>query len=276
MFYLKIIVQLIIGVSALLAVLLDYKWYDKRRTVFKQVRNGLIGLSIISLIAGVIITISDERDKNNEIKILQDNLNTAQNTLSYIKSNGDILNAQIKPFIDLAIRRYPNLSLQEALDSLKFNILNIDKKTLILEHNDSLRRMNESKFSKLKKTPPSITAMLLMDEKRNIYLKFEILNNVPINLAYSLVHSTKQKTLNTSGSSFSEVYPSKTNKSVLSKDQFNFPDHIPTDENSFIKLIITYESVYLKESGDPNLRKNLIKYYVIDPVKNSLTDANFL
>ena len=84
MIYLKIISQLLPGISGLIALLLDYKWHDKRRKIFKTLRNILIFLTILSLIAGIFITINDEKDKNNEITSLKKALNTTKKTLAYI------------------------------------------------------------------------------------------------------------------------------------------------------------------------------------------------
>lgn len=126
MVYLKIFVQLITGISGLLAILLDYKWHDKRKKIFKTLRNVLIFLTIISLAIGIYITINDDNEKKIEIKSLKENLDTARNTLSYIKANGDTLKNQIKPFLELAKSKYPNLNEDVALDSLKNKIEKLD------------------------------------------------------------------------------------------------------------------------------------------------------
>lgn len=110
MIYIKIIAQLLTGISGLIALLLEYKWHDKRKKIFKNLRNWLIFLTITSLIGGVIITINDEKDKADEITYLKNSLDTSQNTLIYIKSNSDTLKSQIKPFLDLATQQYPNLN----------------------------------------------------------------------------------------------------------------------------------------------------------------------
>ena len=130
MIYLKIIAQLLTGISGLVALLLDYKWHDKRKKIFKTLRNFLIFLTIVSLIAGVIITINDEKDKTDEITNLTNKLDTTQNTLTYIKSNGDTLKSQIKPFLDLATQQYPNLSSSQALEKLKNRLNDLDKQVL--------------------------------------------------------------------------------------------------------------------------------------------------
>jgi len=130
MIYLKILIQLLTGISGLVALLLDYKWHDKRRKIFKTLRNLLIVITVVSLIAGVIITLYDENEKNDEVTNLKNRLDTAQNTLTYIKSNGDTLKSQIKPFLELATQQYPNLSSNEALKKLKNRLTVLDKQIL--------------------------------------------------------------------------------------------------------------------------------------------------
>jgi hypothetical protein len=272
MLYLKIIVQIVVGISALLAVALQYKWHDKRRVIFKKLRNALIGFTILSLVTGLIVTVSDEIKKDAEINLLQSKLDSAQNILLYIKSNGDTLNARLQPILAFVHGRYPNLSFEDAVDSLKLTISRLDRKTSDLNVKDSLRNVDELRLRTLMQTPPSITAQLLMDSGRNIYLEVRFINKVPINFEYSLVHSLESKRLSQGGTSFSEVYPPQNNQALLVKDQFNFPAHIPKNELSFLSLEINYESIYFKQSYDAKLKRNFKKDYVIDPQRNSLTE----
>ncbi|RAW01245.1 hypothetical protein [Pseudochryseolinea flava] len=131
MIYLKIVTQILTGVSGLLALLLDYKWHDKRRKIFKHLRNALVLLTIFSLMAGVLITYYDEQDKNGEIGTLKSKLDSASNTLAYVKSNSDTLKLQIKPFLDLATSKYPNLNSSKALEKLHERIDSLDAQVSI-------------------------------------------------------------------------------------------------------------------------------------------------
>ena len=126
MIYLKVIFQIIAGVSGLIALFLDYKWYDKRKKIFKSLRNLLIILTVLALLIGVIITIKDDKDKNIEISNLKKGLEDAQNTLYDIKSNGDTLRVQLKPFLELATKKYPNLKSSDALNKLSKRLDNVD------------------------------------------------------------------------------------------------------------------------------------------------------
>ncbi|WP_405384086.1 LemA family protein [Maribacter sp. LLG6340-A2] len=126
MIYLKVIIQIIVGLSGLIALFLDYKWHDKRKKIFKTLRNLLIILSVLSLFIGVIITIKDDKAKDIEIGNLKNGLKDAQNTLYDIKSNGDTLKEQLKPFLELATKKYPNLKSSEALNKLSERLDNVD------------------------------------------------------------------------------------------------------------------------------------------------------
>ena len=126
MFYLKLVTQLVTGIGGLLTILLDYKWHDKRTKLFKRLRGSLIAITIFSLAIGIYITIQDDKDKNDEIKSLTNKLDSANNTLRYIKASGDTLKNQMNPFLELAKSKYPNLSNKVALDSLKNRIKKLD------------------------------------------------------------------------------------------------------------------------------------------------------
>jgi hypothetical protein len=98
MLYLKIFLQVGIGVTGLLAVLLDYKWHDKRKRLFKRTRNLLISLSILLVVAGSTVTVLDERQKNEEIlslnsqlKSIEENGRKLNNKQDSLKSNYDSL-----------------------------------------------------------------------------------------------------------------------------------------------------------------------------------------
>ena len=156
MIYFKVITQVLTCISGLIALLLDYKWHDKRRKIFKQSRNGLIILTVLSLIAGVIITVNDEKAKNSEITSLKKTIDTAKSTLADIKANGDTLKYQIKPFLDLAVSKYPNLSLNEALDSLKLKLKTLDSN--FFYGNKKISQLND-KAEKLEKKIKIISSL---------------------------------------------------------------------------------------------------------------------
>jgi hypothetical protein len=265
MLYIKVLFQIGVGVVGLLALLLDYKWQDKRRTVFKKTRNVLIGLSILLVITSVVLTIFDEKQKTSEIATLSEQLNL-------IKQNGDRLNLQIVPFLKIATDRYPNLSSERALDSLREYIQKIENQTSILQKSETVRQVKEMELDEMKKTSPKIEALLSMDHKRNVSVGVLFHNKVPIKFNYTLQHSQGDKVLSKGTTYGLLLYPPKDNRPLFIANDLNFKDHIPSDSISELKVTISYESIYYSESLNPNLVGNSSsKSYVIDPRKNTLT-----
>ncbi len=135
-----------IGIAALLTVYLDYKWWDKRKSVFKRGRNWLIGTMIFILIGSVYITCYDESEQdkekeklNTKLSDMKDKLRDMEDSLSVIKKIGVDLKKQIEPILNLAKEKYPQLPIDEALRKLKFDIveLQIQTKPFELDFNKS-------------------------------------------------------------------------------------------------------------------------------------------
>lgn len=234
----------------------------------------MIAVSIFSLAASVFITVTDDQDKNSEIRTLQDKLDSVQNNLVQIKKNGVDLNERIAPFIKIALSKYPYLSSDDALDSLKKDIILLERKATNLELSELERSKRESEISNLKRTPPAINGILMMDKKKNIYVGMQFSNKVPIKFTYKLTHSKGGRILSsTDNGPLTETYPPSDGKMFFFKDQFNFPEHIPKQELSQIRLDIYYESIYFLESGNANLKRQLTKEYIIDPIKDILIET---
>jgi len=158
--------------------------------------------------------------------------------------------------------------IDKTVKAIDTNVNVLNEKASTLENAESLRRSEEEKFNKLKATSPAIDARLDMDNKRNIYVVTQFLNAVPINLTYSLIHSKNDIILMTENTSTAKIFPTKDNKPIVIKDDFNFPEHIPKEELSKLKIDIDYESIYFLESQNTKLKKHLTKTFIIDPVKN--------
>lgn len=107
MIVLKIILQIAIGVAALLTVYLDYKWYDKRKNQFKKGRNWLILIMFVILAFSIISTIHDENEQTKEKEKLTADLGSMKDSLSSIRKIGIDLNNQIEPILNLARKKYP-------------------------------------------------------------------------------------------------------------------------------------------------------------------------
>lgn len=193
MLFLKILFQIGTGVSSLIAILMDYKWHDKRKVIFKRFRNIVIFLAVFLLIIGVFLIVQDENQKNFEITSLNSQLDSVQSRLNSIQKTGDSLNLKITPFLQLATKRYPNLSSEQALDSLRRDIFNLSTKTIKLEGFENYRQANDKKFALLKSTPPSIGVSLIMDKERTVSVGIKFLNRVPIKFAYRLQNYSLNK-----------------------------------------------------------------------------------
>lgn len=267
MLFVKILFQAGIGLTGLLALLLDHKWHDKRRKIYKKLRNVLIVSSILLLVMGVALIIVDEKEKNKEVATL-----TQQLTL--IRENGDNLNRQIEPFLKIATDRYPNLTSEKALDSLKEDIQNLNTKTQSLEKLELVRQVGEKELEILKKTPPQIDAILSMDNQRRVTIGIKFLNKVPIKFSYTLRHSKGDKELSNHNTGEFVLYPTKDHHLFYIRDEFNFRDHIPNDGFSTLKLSVSYQSIYFIETLNPNLKGTVTSTYSIDPLKNIITKEN--
>jgi hypothetical protein len=74
MLILKVTLQILAVVAALLTTTLDYIAHDKRTRRFKQIRFVLYGIVGLSLIAGVAVTIGDDIARRHELATLTDEL----------------------------------------------------------------------------------------------------------------------------------------------------------------------------------------------------------
>jgi hypothetical protein len=75
MLILKLILQILAVVSALLTNTLDYKVYDKRRRLFKRLRVWLYCVAVLSLGGGLAVTVGDDIARRAEIAELRLELN---------------------------------------------------------------------------------------------------------------------------------------------------------------------------------------------------------
>lgn len=67
MLVLKVTLQLIVGVTAIVAALLDYVSSDRRTSKFKKLRNLLLALMICSLVTSIFVVVDDEKTKGREM-----------------------------------------------------------------------------------------------------------------------------------------------------------------------------------------------------------------
>lgn len=273
MLFLKILFQIGAGISSLLALLMDYKWYDKRKRIFKRSRNVAIVMAVVLLIIGVFLIVHDENQKDLEITSLNSQLDSVQSRLINIQGSSDSLNYKITPFLKLATERYPNVSSEQALDSLKRDISSLSMKTNRLETFETNRQASERELASLRGTPPSIGVSLIMDTKRNVAVGIQFFNKVPIKFTYRLHnYSSKQSYSDGTRGDF-ELYPQENGKIIYIKDDFNFKDNLRNEETK-LKVTVYYESIYYLQSMNPALRGAKSAIYTVDPFNNSISIDN--
>lgn len=273
MLFLKILLQIGVGVASILTLLLDYKWHDKRKIIFKHSRNIVIWITIVLLFLGIIIIVHDERQKDSEIISLNNQLDSLRSRLIYIQTSSDSVNYKITPFLRLATKRYPNLSSSQALDSLKRDISNLNSKTTLLETFETNRQANEQEFARMKTTPPLIDVSLIMDRKRNVAIGINFLNKIPIKYSYRLQNYTSSQSYSDGTRGDFELYPPDDKRIIYVKDDFNFKDNLRNEESK-LKLTVYYQSIYYIQNMNPSLRGAKSVIYNVDPVNNIIKKEN--
>lgn len=284
----KITLQLLIGVSALLAIYLDYKWYDKRTKLFKRARNFLITTTIVSLLGSLAITTIEEKKQTIEKKQLTDNLSALRDSLATIKEIGLKLNNQIEPFLELAREKYPNLPIEQALRKLEEETKELQLKTDILEEKEITRNDKEIELVKLKRTPPDVNFELdLIDNDLLILIKFN--NEVPIKISPRLHlwgpwecedQTKKYRVFNTAMHDFmpSVIYPpkDKNKKYKFVYDKLEKSEELPKDKTLCMRMYIKYSSIYSGEINIPELKEKEISIdYLIEPYSMKFIPTKF-
>lgn len=267
MIWLKILLQVAVGVSAFLTVFLDYKWYDKRKKDFKKGRKWLLSFTALAAIASVVVTYLDDIEQrkeremqHEEINSLSQEISSLQDSLSSVKQIGIKLDRQIEPFIKLATEKYPNLPIEEALKKVESKIEELQQK-------EADRRNREIRLNQLKNTPPDFDIGLQFVENE---LKLLIIkgNNIPIKFTfqvYGVNSSLKLSHIWLSDLDFipSDDYGGKRYK-VESIDKLPATIHISGDKNEEIVVAVDYESVYFADVPKPELRGVKKKHFIIN------------
>ncbi len=151
----QIVLQIALGIAALLVVYLDYKWYDKRKAAFKNSRKYLIILMGLILILNIVNVVESENTHVEETIFLQERLNSLKDSLSSVKQVSNDLNNKLGPIIEMAKYRYPTLSVEEAVKKMESDFESLEKKTEVLEDNEQIRQLSEESYYKLKRDKAS-------------------------------------------------------------------------------------------------------------------------
>ena len=141
-----------------------------------------------------------------------------------------------------------------------------------MEDAELRRTQKEHRDSLLKVTPPEIVHFVYLGDNNHIYARLFFLNDVKVNLVYSLTDAVTKKALSVP---FPPLYkmenlPIGIARSVLinllDAEEFNQAVLSTTK----FKFVLNYESVYYKETYGPNLHKSITEYYILDSLKKQL------
>lgn len=279
---LSIFLQILIGISALLIVYLDYKWYDKRKNAFKKVRRYLIMTTFLIIGLSVFTTIRQAHEKRN----LLDNIASLTDRISSVNTIAISLNNQIKPFLNLAMEKYPNLPINEALKKLEFGLVDLQMKTKELELNEQISKSKEVELQRLKSTPPDVDFYVsLINNDLKIFIKFN--NQVPIKFYPFLIYygpwecgTTKFYKIFTKAYIEAIVlYPPKDKNEVLEfiYDTIEKGEELPRDKLLCLRMKITYSSIFVDEIQTLKLRKKeVLLDYTIEPFTYEFKSTKFI
>lgn len=161
MIIIKIIAIALATLSGLIQIGLEYYWRDRRTTKHKRIRLQLIFLMIIGFVTAVVLVVNDDKDAQKQINTLTDlKLKAeegalesskreckAQEDRKKIQNKLDKINEQMKPLLDIAVAKYPNLSVDKALQNLAERI-----KTIEADSVNTKKELDNTKQELLKKT----------------------------------------------------------------------------------------------------------------------------
>ncbi|HLO52789.1 MAG TPA: hypothetical protein VK169_00800 [Saprospiraceae bacterium] len=260
----QIVLQIALGIAALLVVYLDYKWYDKRKAAFKNSRKYLIILMGLILILNIVNVVESENTHVEETIFLQERLNNLKDSLSSVIQVSNDLNNKLGPIIEMAKYRYPTLTVEEAVKKMEEDLESLEKKTEVLEVSEQVRQLSDESFYKLKRSKPQLDAKLEILENGDINILINFKNNVPIRFnpdlileenGYGLVVKFYNK--------WPEIYPEKGRTYKFKYDDLKNLKYVQ-ERAAVIKLKIEYESVYINEVKDQTLKGVIEKKYLLN------------
>lgn len=136
MLVLKLLLQVLAVAAALITSTMDYVAHDKRTRRFKRLRLALYVVVLVTLAAGIIVTVADERSKRHEIAELKTALGAATtaaraatgattggDSFPYVNIVGDsilLINEGSNPLYDLSLRMWDPEDYLRPLTSQQF------------------------------------------------------------------------------------------------------------------------------------------------------------
>ncbi len=271
MLVLKIVSQCIVGIASLIAILIDYKWHDKRKKLFKRLRLFLILLAILGLGFSVTLTVIDDRDKSTEISNLNSQLAMATDKLDTIQESSKRVENKLQPFLDLAAYRFPDLDTNSALKKLRTELQLLNDRTDYLTEAEQSRQQEENNFQLLKNTPPSLD-MIARIEGDFVHVGVIFKNKVPVYANYSLVHKVGNiDQSRITGGGKTEIYPPLKNSPVFFPPSMGILQESQRElKNQKVIITLNFESIYFKETLDPRLKGQMSKVFRMDQILGRL------
>lgn len=163
----KILAPILVLLLSLIQFYLDHKFKDKRTKSYKRTKAvflTIIGVAVVFSIVTIIIDDNNSKDLSNKLGTLQDEMKS----LSKQSSKSDSLNisfegsaklerkklelqitalqSQLSPFLNLALKKYPNLPVNEALLKLQADINDLrDQTSQLKDKTDYIESRNRFK-----------------------------------------------------------------------------------------------------------------------------------
>ncbi len=155
----KIALQLLTVFVAVLVVILDYLWRDKRTIIFKRTRRILFVIIFLSLPVSIVVIIHDDQSHKTEVKELNEQIdslkieivsfrtqtqlsdNEQQEKMNRLIEDNKSFREMLAPFLTLANKRYPGSSNDVGLKKLQSDMtdLKLQAKKLDLASKKTLR-----------------------------------------------------------------------------------------------------------------------------------------
>ena len=265
----QILLQLLLGFAALLVVKLDYIWTDKRRTIFKHGRSILFWIMVIIIAINIYLVIQNEKNVTKEKVSLQNELNNLKDTLSSVKHISEELIIKMDPIIEMAQYRYPNLSEKEALYKLRLDFQKLENLTETLKEKEQIRNTKDHALEKQKQTKPDVDANLEINENGDVFFKFKFENDVPTRYNPDLyLEENGFGLLTRIYTKWPEIHP------VIGRIYAHKYDNVKNlnyvqEKEAIIVMRIQYESIYIAETGNSDLKGIILKRYLLNIPKKT-------
>lgn len=288
MLFLKIIIQILTGLSSFFLITLDHYFTDKNSNSFKLARVVAMGLTILLMVSGTVVIAYDEfsqdrntENLNTEISNVNGDLNSARDSIgTLVKVSGKVVTDTLEklknqltkmqeslgPFLKIAQSKYPLLPPEMGLQRLQYDLTGIKNEL-------AGARERKEKEDAFKKTPPNIDFGLMYPQGHGMAMFIIFKNDVPILINYAVKEVSTGKTLAYDYDGKWRINPASLANNIYTLALGDFTTNVGTRTEPFkIKFSFSYESYYYEESQDFKLKGFVEKYYMVDIQKRELKE----